>query len=62
MTEIKRQTVSIKEAAAILGLGRSSIYKLINTGKINPVRIGRRVLIRIEDLKKLIEQAVEEQA
>lgn len=39
------ELVSIKEASRLLGLGRSTIYVLINEGRLQTRRIGRRTLI-----------------
>ncbi len=62
MADVKPILVGITEAATMLGLGRSSIYRLINDGKLDPVRLGGRTLIRIADIERLVERATEEQA
>lgn len=46
--------VSIKQAAEMLSLSRSSIYLLINSGDLSPVRIGRSVRFTIEHLERFI--------
>jgi len=46
--------VSIWEAVALTGIGRSSIYKLIKQGRLTPRKVGRRTLILIEDLEDLV--------
>ena len=40
-----RMTYSVDEAARLLGLGRSSMYELVNRGELPVVRVGRRILI-----------------
>jgi excisionase family DNA binding protein len=37
--------LSVEEAAAQLGIGRSLAYEAVRTGQIPSVRIGRRLLI-----------------
>lgn len=40
-----RLTYSVDEAARLVGLGRTSMYALINSGDLAVVRVGRRILI-----------------
>ncbi len=48
---------SVSEAAELLGLSVRSLRYLIKTGKLGYVRLGRRVLIRHEDLERLLRRA-----
>lgn len=48
-------TLSIKDATRLLGLGRSTIYKLIGDGQIETVKIGNRVLLKSASIRKLVE-------
>jgi excisionase family DNA binding protein len=50
---------SIQSSTQILGIGRSSLYSLIATGKICPVKIGRRTLIPDREIRRFIEQLIE---
>ena len=43
--------VSVADAARMLGIGRSSMWKLIGRGEIGARRIGRRTLIRRQALE-----------
>jgi excisionase family DNA binding protein len=45
---------SIKEAAKVSSLGRTSIYNHIKSGKLRAVRIGGRTVIPAESLHALI--------
>jgi len=45
---------SVTEAAKALSLGRTSIYLLINEGRLETVKIGRRRLIKVESLRRLL--------
>jgi excisionase family DNA binding protein len=49
--------VSIKSAAKAIGIGRTSIYRLINEGRLTTVKLGRRTLIKAESLRRLIEES-----
>lgn len=49
-------TASISEAAKALSLGRTSIYALINDGRLETVKIGRRRLIKVSSIQLLLEQ------
>lgn len=49
--------VSINDAARALGLGRTSIYSLINSGKLEARKLGRRTLVTTESIRALIDGA-----
>ena len=51
---MEKKTVSTKEVAAILGIGRSLTLKLIATGEIPSIKLGRRVLVPVAALEKTI--------
>jgi excisionase family DNA binding protein len=46
--------VTIKQAARILNLGRSTIYQLIDAGEIDTVHFGRSHRIPLRSLTQLI--------
>jgi excisionase family DNA binding protein len=46
--------VSVREACRLSALGRTTIYKLIQEGQLCRIKIGRRTLIRFDDLAKLV--------
>jgi excisionase family DNA binding protein len=50
-----RTLLTIKEAAAHLGVSYGTLYELVNTAEIAHVAIGRRKYISREDLKSFIE-------
>ena len=47
--------VSIAEAQKILGLGRTSLYAAISSGKIKAKKSGRRTLVETSALRKFVE-------
>jgi excisionase family DNA binding protein len=46
--------VKIDEAAEILNMGMSTVYKLVSTKVLPSFRYGRTIRIRREDLEKFI--------
>jgi excisionase family DNA binding protein len=46
--------VSIQEACRLSGLGRTKIYELISDGRLTPIKVDRRTLIRFASLEKLV--------
>jgi excisionase family DNA binding protein len=48
--------MSIKDAAAHLGLPYGRVYELVNAGEIDHVRVGRRTYISRASLTKFIEE------
>lgn len=53
----QRLTCTIAEACEATGLGRTKIYGLISEGRIETVTIGRRRLVLVGSLLKLLELA-----
>lgn len=51
---LNRMSYSVDEAAALIGIGRTTLYGLIKTGELPVVKIGTRTLVRRNDLEKLI--------
>jgi excisionase family DNA binding protein len=46
---------TIAEACARSGIGRTAMYKLINTGQLPARKHGRRILILTEDLRRCLQ-------
>lgn len=51
----KTLTVTIPKACELTGLGRSSVYRLFDSGKLQRLKAGSRTLIKVEDLERYIE-------
>lgn len=49
--------LSINDTAKALGLGRTSIYGLLRSGRLEAVKLGRRTLVKVESIRRLIETA-----
>jgi len=45
-----KMAYSISEAKLALGLGRTTIYKMIKEGKLRPIKVGSKTLLRHDDL------------
>lgn len=51
--------ISINDTAKALGIGRSSVYSLLKSGRLDAIKIGRRTLLTTESIKRLAQsQAV----
>lgn len=57
MTE--KISVTVLEAGDMLGLGRSTIYRLMNEGKLKPKKVGKRTLFLVSDLRTFAESLPE---
>lgn len=48
---MERIFASIRETGSTLGLGRSTIYRMINDGQLETVKMGSRRLVRIASIE-----------
>lgn len=51
-----QKTFSIVETTRILGIGRSTLYAIIKEGRLPVRKLGKRTLVRKEDLDRFIEE------
>ena len=51
-----RLTLTIEEAAKLLGIGRQLAYDKVKTGEIPVLKIGRRLLVPRAALEKLLNE------
>lgn len=49
---------SINRTAKVLGVGRTTIYKLIKSGQVDTLKIGSRTLITTESITRLTRREV----
>ena len=52
-------SVTIPEAVAMTGLSRTSLYKLFSEGKLARRKNGKRSLILVEDLERVVKSLPE---
>lgn len=52
---VDKKTLTIPEAARVLGIGRSAAYEAARTGEIPTIHIGRRILVPIVGLERLLD-------
>lgn len=46
--------LSINDTAKSLSLGRTSIYALIREGKLETIKLGRRTLVKVASVRRLL--------
>jgi len=51
---MERKTVTITEAAKALGIGRNAGYQAAHRGEIPTIKIGKRILVPIAALDRLL--------
>lgn len=54
---MKAILTSIPDTLLALGIGRTTAYRLIDEGKLETVKIGRRTLVRIASIRALAGEA-----
>ena len=58
LTTIERVTISVDEAAAMLGISRTSAYEYVRTGQLPAIRMGRRLLVPLKAINNLLDGLV----
>lgn len=53
----ERLTLTVQEAARLLGLSRNSAYQGIATGDIPHIKVGKRILVPRLAFQKMLESA-----
>ncbi len=53
-----KKTISVEEAAALLGISRNTAYEAVRRGEIPSIRIGKRFLIPAAALERMLDGAV----
>ena len=50
-----RETLTVVEAARVLGISRNSTYEAVRTGSVPSLRIGRRIVVPAAALRRLLD-------
>lgn len=53
--------LGISDITELLGIGRNTAYKLINSGELPSIRLGRKRLVRLSDINEYINNKFEKQ-
>ena len=53
---VDRLTLTVEEAASLIGISRGLAYKLARSGKLPTIRLGRRLLVPMASLKLMLTQ------
>ena len=56
-TNMEPLTTTINGAMAATGLGRTKIYEMVRNQRIDTVKVGRRTLVKVDSLRRLLEVA-----
>lgn len=48
---MRKIALTLSEATEVSGIGRSSLYKLFNDGKLTPRKAGKKTLILADELE-----------
>ena len=51
-----RLALSVEEAASALGLGRTTMFRLIKSGAIKAVKVRGRTIVRVSELEVFLER------
>jgi len=51
---VERQGYNVRESARIVGVGRTTMHKMIREGRIRPVKIGARTIIPKSEIDRLL--------
>lgn len=53
---MKKRTMKVTEAAEMLGISKGFVYNLVREGKIRSIKIGRRIIILVEEIETILKQ------
>lgn len=51
---MKNTVVSVAEAQSLTRLGMTKLYELFNDGTLKTVKVGRRRLVKIDSIRRLL--------
>jgi excisionase family DNA binding protein len=50
-------SVTIPDACKAIGVGRTTVYELIDDGKLDAIKVGGRRLIKVSSIRRLVGEA-----
>jgi excisionase family DNA binding protein len=50
----EKPTITVEEAAKLLGIGRSCAYEAARTGELPTLRIGKRLVVPTASLRRML--------
>ncbi len=53
---MEQLAVSINDTVRALGLGRTTVYAMIADGRLESIKLGRRRLVKVESIRRLLMQ------
>lgn len=53
---MQRRTIKVAEAAEYIGVSKDTIYKLVRKQEIPHIRLGKRILFRVESLEAWLQE------
>jgi excisionase family DNA binding protein len=53
----ERLNVSLIEACQLIGIGRTRLYEIINDGELRTIRIGKRRLVPVAEIRDFVARA-----
>ena len=53
-SEVKALTLTVTEAARLLGVSRTTAYECVRTGQLRAVRLGRRLVVPRDAIVELL--------
>ena len=53
-TPAERQTLTVEEAASLLGIGRTLAFQMARDGRLPVIRFGRRILVPRVALERML--------
>ena len=55
-THFERKTVTVTEAAKVLGVSRNKAYEAARRGEIPTIKIGHRILVPVAALERMLQE------
>lgn len=53
----RRATITVEEAARVLGISRGSAYEAVRRGQLPTIRIGKRLIVPVASLERMLASA-----